>query len=144
MCLVVEITAAAMGVSVRSVRNIHINWNMCTAYPSKAVCSTMCAFKTSCIRQRSYLPCGSYIFFPKRISDTLRSVGNGEGRMFVPRGWNCLWWVLCETSFSYKNKDGQQFMYGRTDLHSGTKTHILKKITKWRRQNKIIIWIEHR
>ena len=115
MCLkrsqVVERTAAATGVSVRSVRNIHKEFQL---------------------QDGTLLtPVKQYAASRVRVLEKLKE------ECSFPGGRYYLWRVLCDMGFSYKKKDGKKFVYERADILVQRHTY-LKQILKYQRQNKTL------
>ena len=148
MCLkrsqVVERTAAATGVSVRSVRNIHKEFQLqdgtllapVKRYAASRVHVNPDAFDEEVIR-RVVLT-----FYARKEYTTLSTVLEKlKEECSFPGGRYCLWRVLCDMGFSYKTKDGKQFVYERADILVQRHTY-LKQILKYRRQNKTLIYMD--
>jgi hypothetical protein len=122
---VVERTATATGVSVRSVRNIHKEF----ASQDGALLTPLKRYSSSRVRIN-----------PDEFD---REVIHHVVHSFYafPGGRYCLWRVLHEMGFSYKKKDGKQFIYERGDILEQRHTY-LQNILKHRRDNRTLIYMD--
>lgn len=135
---VVERTAAATGISVRSVRNIHKEMlsqdgtllTPLKRYSASRIRINIDEFDREIIRRD---------FYARKEYPTISTVQVKEECTF-PGGMFCLWKVLHKMGFNYKKKDGKQFIYERGDILEQRHTY-LQKILK-RRGNRTLTYMD--
>ena len=144
MCLkrscVVERTAAATGISVRSVRNIHnefLSQDGKLLTPRKRYSTSRIRINTDGFDRE--IICRA--FYARKEYPTLSAVlEKVKEECSFPGGRYCLWRVLNEMGFNYK-KDSKQFIYERGDILEQRHTY-LQCILKHRRENKTLIYMD--
>ena len=141
---VVERTAAATGVSVRSVRNIH---NEFSAH-SGTLLTPLKRYSASRVRinpdnfDREVIRRVVHGFYERKEYPTLSSVlERVKQECTFPGGRFCPWRVLHEMGFNYKKKDGKQFVYERQDILEQRHTY-LQHILRHRQENKTHIYMD--
>ena len=111
---VVERTASATGISIRSVRNVHKEFiaqdgtllTPLKRYASSRVHVNPDEFDRETIRRVVH------DFYTNKEYPTLSAVLEKVKEQCVfPAGRYCLWRVLHDMGFTYKKKDGKQFIY---------------------------------
>ena len=125
---VIQRTAAATGVSIRTVNYIHQEFtsqdgDLLTpreTYSASRVRINPDDFDREIIRRVVH------DFYVRKEYPTLAAVLEKVKEVCgFPGGRYCLWRVLREMGFNYKKKDGKQFIYERADILEQRHTYIL-------------------
>jgi len=123
MCLkrscVVARTAAATGVSVKSIHNIR---KECLSQDGE-ILTPLKRYAATRVRvnpdefDREVIRRVVHAFYARKVYPTLSAVlEEVKKECSFPGGRYCLWRVLRGIGFAYKRKDGKQFIYERSDI----------------------------
>ena len=141
---VVERTAAATGVSVRTVKYI----NKEITSQDGTLLTPLKRYSASRVRinpdefDREIIRRVVHEFYVRKEYPTLAAVlEKVKEECRFPGGRYCLWRVLREMGFNYKKKDGKQFIYERADILVQRNTY-LQHILKHRREKKTLIYMD--
>lgn len=137
---VIERTATATGVSVRSVCNIHKEFTS----QDSTILTPIKRYSASRVRvnpdefDREVIRRVVHSFYMRKEYPTLAAMLEKVKKCAFSGGRYCLWWVLRGMGFHYKKKDSKQFIYERHDILEQRHTY-LQNILKHRRDNRTLI-----